>query len=265
MSYVECVEAQWVIGGTVNALNMTPAEWRHLQETYTVGELLMPCCKGAAVPKVSPNGHFHFAHASGACSESEESQWHLAAKSVVRATLETLGCVATVEEPGKGATGRWQADVWGERGEVRIAVEIQRSYQHLRDYRDRQEKYRQSGVRCIWLLRQDRLLTLFKSMRKARLTQDFAGGSLPISDGGFLPDVPVAALVIEKTGETQIQGGWALQATLGEVLEAVMTDRFRWHAGWWTLNAEEVMEEQLRLDRERLAASMAAVKKRRRR
>jgi len=39
-----------------------------------MGELLMPCCKGAAVPKVSPNGLQHFAHASGVCSESEESQ-----------------------------------------------------------------------------------------------------------------------------------------------------------------------------------------------
>lgn len=108
-----------------------------------MGDLLMPCCPAPAVPKLSP-GHPFFAHAGagGDCSTSEESQWHLAAKILVRSVLENLGCRATLEESGVGNSGRWQADVWAERDGVKLAVEIQRSYQSLRDYRRRQEPYR---------------------------------------------------------------------------------------------------------------------------
>jgi len=260
MSYVECIEARWKSGGTVNALRMTPAEWDHLQRTYTVGDLLMPCCEGAAVPKVSPNGHPFFAHASGACSESEESQWHRAAKSVVRATLEALGCTATLEAPGMGALGRWQADVWAARGDVRLAVEIQHSYQHLRDYRDRQAKYREAGVRCLWLLRQDRLVTLMTSMRKEN-----GRGMLLAGAGGFDPEVPVTGLALDEAGEAMIQGGWALQAPLADVLEGVLTGRFICVEGWWTLDTPEVLRERIRENEARAAANMAAMKTRKRR
>jgi hypothetical protein len=51
-----CVETQHVNGNPINALCMTREQWRLLLETHAMGELLMPCCKGAAVPKVSPNG-----------------------------------------------------------------------------------------------------------------------------------------------------------------------------------------------------------------
>jgi competence protein CoiA len=261
MSYVECVEAHTINGGVINAIRMTPAEWDGLQRTYKVGELLMPCCNGAAVPKVSPNGHPFFAHASGACSQSEESQWHQAAKHAVRATLEALGCVATVEKPGNGAVGRWQADVWGERGNQRIAVEIQHSYQHLRDYRDRQAKYREAGIRTLWLLRQDRIITLLNSMRKERHAQEFAGGVWPQGSGGFTADVPVACLNMDDPGAPQILRGMGLKSELGEVLEAVLSDRFIWVDGWWTLDTREVMLERIRLSNEQYEANIAAMSK----
>lgn len=262
MSYVECIEALHVSGGRVNALKMTPAEWRQLQDTYTMGELQMPCCKGNAVPKVSPNGHPFFAHASGACSESEESQWHQAAKHTVRATLEALGCVATLEEHGQGELGRWQADVWGERGQVRLAVEIQHSYQHLRDYRDRQARYRAAGVRCLWLARHDRLITLMKSMRNELHRE----GSLVQGHGGFDPQVPVTGLGLDEAGEARVLGGWPLVgATLADVLEGVLTERFICVDGWWTLDTAEVMRERIRETEERAAAAMASMPKKRRR
>lgn len=261
-SNITCVEARHINGGTVNALRMTPAEWDTLQRSYAMGELLMPCCKGAAVPKVSPNGHPFFAHASGACSESEESQWHQAAKHTVRATLEALGCAATLEASGMGALGRWQADVWGEREDVRLAVEIQHSYQHLRDYRDRQAKYRGAGVRCLWLLRHDRLITLMKSMRN----ELYREGGLVQGHGGFDPQVPVTGLGLDEAGEARVLGGWPLvSATLADVLEGVLTERFICVDGWWTLDTADVMRERIRATEERAAAAMASMPKKRRR
>ncbi|WP_233842283.1 competence protein CoiA family protein [Dyella sp. 2HG41-7] len=264
MSYVECIEALHVNGGTVNALKMTPAEWRQLQDTYTMGELQMPCCKGSAVPKVSPNGHPFFAHASGACSESEESQWHQAAKHTVRATLEALGCVATLEQPGQGELGRWQADVWGERGDMRIAVEIQRSYQHSRDYLDRQEKYRAAGVRTVWLLRLDRYRTLLMSLAKEKWRADRHNPNLE-RQGACHPDLPMAILTLDDAGEAKVTGASGFEATLPELLDAVMSDRFLCLEGLWCIDNLDAMKERMRLAREANAAKGPPPARRRRR
>ena len=246
MSYVECVEALHVNGGVVNALRMTPSEFDTLQRTYTLGELLMPCCKGAAVPKVSPNGHPHFAHASGACSASEESQWHQSAKHAVRTALETLGCVATLEEPGTGVTGRWQADVWGVRGDIRIAVEIQHSYQHLRDYQDRQAKYREAGIKTVWLLRQDRYRTLIMSLAKAKWRAD-PHNQPPERIGACHPDLPMAILTLGAAGDAKVTGASAFEATLLELLDAVLNDRFLCLEGLWCIDNLDTMKERMRL------------------
>lgn len=256
-----CVEARHIHGGTVNALRMSRTEFEALQKSYTVGELLMPCCPGAAVPKVSPNGLQHFAHASGVCSESEESQWHQRAKHTIRAHLEALGCTATVEEPGHGAGGRWQADVWGERGDIRIAVEIQRSYQHFRDYLERQAKYREAGVRTVWLLRLDRYRTLIssmaKEMRRADLHRD--------RPWSCHPDIPVAILTLDEAGEAKATGASGFEATLPTLLDAVMTDRFKWVEGLWCIDNLDAMNERMRLIREANEAKGPLPSRRRRR
>ena len=168
------IEAAYADGtGAANAPHMSQAQWEELQRAYCVGDLLMPCCNAPAIPKVSANGYLLCA--SRRCVHtSEESQWHLAAKILVRSVLEDLGCRASVECRVR-VMGRWQADVWGERNGVRLAVEIQRSYQSLRDYRKRQERYREAGVKSLWLLRQERYSTLTKSMGKERLRTEFGG------------------------------------------------------------------------------------------
>ncbi|KRC32042.1 hypothetical protein [Lysobacter sp. Root96] len=259
---VQFVEARRVGGdGVVNALRMTRTEWEQLQRTYSVGELVMPCCPSPAIPKLSPNGHPFFAHASGACSSSEESQWHQAAKILVRSALEDLGCTASMEEPGSGDRGRWQADVWAERGSVKLAVEIQRSYQSLRDYRDRQERYRAAGVLGLWLLRSDRYHTLCKSMGKERLRTEF-GGKFP-PEGHFSPclaDVPVARLELEP--DPTITGAGFFSASVPQLLDAVLTGRFRCIDGLWCIDNLDSMRQALKDSRDRAAAEREAKRRR---
>lgn len=230
------IEAKYANGaGVVNALRLTSAQWLELQRSYQVGSLIMSCCTSPAIPKVSANGHPFFAHAGGACSTSEESQWHLAAKTLVRSALEELGCRATTEEPGSGNAGRWQADVWAERGPTKLAVEIQHSYQSLRDYRDRQERYRTAGIQVLWLLRAERYMTLIKSMGKERLRSEF-GGKFPPSGhfGPCVADVPVACLEFEP--EPLITGAGLFSASVPKLLEATLSGRFRWADGWWCID-----------------------------
>lgn len=255
MAIIEAVYANGT--GVANALRMSPAQWLELQRTYRVGDLLMPCCNAPAIPKVSANGHPFFAHLGDMCSTSEESQWHLAAKILVRSVLEDLGCQASVEEPGSGDTGRWQADVWGERAGVRLAVEIQRSYQSLRDYRTRQERYRAEGIKALWLLRQERYSTLTKSMSKERLRTEFGGKFPPAGHfGPCLADVPIARLELEPAAT--ITGAGFFTATLPDLLEAVLSDRFLCIDGLWCIDNLDTMSRAAQLARERAAAQRRA-------
>lgn len=252
------IEATYSNGtGVANALRMSQAQWEELQQSYRVGDLLMPCCNAPAVPKVSANGHPFFAHLDDACSTSEESQWHLSAKILVRSVLEDLGCRASVEMPGSGDAGRWQADVWGERGGAKLAVEIQRSYQSLRDYRRRQARYRAEGVKALWLLRQERYSTLTKSMGKERLHAEFGGKFPPAGHfGPCLADIPVAMLELEPA--ISITGAGLFTASLPDLLEAMLSDRFLCIDGNWCIDNLDSMSRAAHIARERPAAPSPA-------
>lgn len=252
------IEAAYADGtGVANALRMSQVQWHELQRNYRVGDLQMPCCSAPAVPKVSANGYPFFAHLGGACTTSEESQWHLAAKILVRSVLEDLGCRASVEMPGSGDAGRWQADVWGERNGVRLAVEIQRSYQSLRDYRKRQGRYSDEGVKSRWLLGQERYSTLAKSMGKERLRTEF-GGKFPPGGhfGPCLPDLPVAMLELEPV--PTIKGAGFFTATLPDLLEAVLSNRFLCIDGLWCINNLDSMSSAAKRSHELAAAKRVA-------
>jgi hypothetical protein len=61
---------------------------------------------------------------------------------------------AEVERYGTTPDGNsWEADVYLETNGQKIAIEIQLSRQSLEDYLYRTERYRQSGVKVVWLVR----------------------------------------------------------------------------------------------------------------
>ena len=257
---VMVIEAAYASGiGTANALRMSATQWQELQRTYRVGDLLMPCCDAPAVPKISANGHPFFAHLGGACSTSEESQWHIAAKAHVRSALEDLGCKASMEFPGSGNAGRWQANVWGERNGVKLAVEIQRSYQSLSDYRKRQQRYHSEGIKALWLLRTERYETLITSMAKDRLRTEF-GGKFPPSGhfGPCVSDLPVAILELDPV--PAVKGAGFFVATLPSLLEAVLSQRFLCIDGLWCIDNLDSMNRATQLAREEAAAKRIASK-----
>ncbi len=233
-------------GEAVYASLWPPYEWDRLKEQYSVGDFLMPCCNSNAIPKTSPNGLQFFAHHSDECTTSPESLWHIASKDSVLKALYTLNISATQERPG-GDTGRkWTADVYFELEHRKIAIEIQHSYQHLKKYFSRQQRYVESGVECYWVLYPPRYLTLSKSTSQYRLKNEFnnAFPSDPdVSIGlGQIETLPTVMFDPEK--ERSIYGPDFFSATTIDWIEAIVSKRFYYQPeGWKIYNLRQITLE----------------------
>ncbi len=218
-------------GTIVDASVLTPSAWRELQVTYHVGELSMPCCGAPAVPKTSPNGLRFFAHAAGTCGSAPETIWHETAKQTVRDTARALGYQAALEQPGRTGDQRWCADVWLDIPGSPVAIELQHSYQHLRTYLERHERYQNAGVRCLWLLMKERYMTLGKATLKKRFVEEF-GRKWPEGEGQCLRELPMAMLDLDSSAFVR---GVRLQAPLSDVLKAFVEDSLIWQTGAWVM------------------------------
>lgn len=112
----------------------------------------MPCCGVPAIPKTSLRGTFFFAHARrGECSTADESPEHLYCKSIIAKAALDAGWQVTTERPGVSPSGEeWIADVFCEKGNAKVALEVQISPQTGAETERRQKRYKESGVRCAW-------------------------------------------------------------------------------------------------------------------
>lgn len=220
-------------GQVVHVAAFTETTWSALQQSYRVGELAMPCCGAPAIPKTSANGRRFFAHAGGECGTSPEGLWHLAAKRLVAGLGRDRGWDVREEAAGGDGVDCWKADVLLEHEGVRVVVELQHSYLHLREFLRRQERYQRAGVRCVWMLPGDGYLRLTKAMGKARVATAFAGRAPKEGFFPCLPELPAVALEFEP--EVCIVGAALFRASPAEVLDAAMSGRFIWEAGAWMI------------------------------
>lgn len=219
----------------MDAAAFTGAEWEALKERTIVGDFVMPCCQAPAVLKTSINGLPFFAHLFDECATAPETMWHRSGKASILAALTSIGIESRQEVPGRSPSGdKWEADVlFSVPGRV-IVIELQRSYQHLRDFVRRHERYAVSGVECYWLVRPELFLTLGKSTSRLLLKRDYdntwpAGGI----GTGMLPELPVAMFDPEKV--QPIQFGGCKSATVPNWLECILNKTYQYRDGTWSL------------------------------
>lgn len=137
----------------IYAWDMDEREWLDLRHSPEAQKLTMGCCDRKAIMRKSVLGTQHFAHARrGECTTASETPEHLYLKSVAARAAKAAGWKVTTEHHGQTPEGeKWIADVFCQKGDTRVAIEIQWSRQSVEEFVRRQVKYRSSGVRCAWL------------------------------------------------------------------------------------------------------------------
>lgn len=139
-------------GDEIVAPLLDGAAWDDLVARVRGGEveLRMPCCDAVARPRVSPLGTCHFFHQRrGDCDWKPETAEHLAIKAKVIELFSRRGWVARPEVSGEA----WRADVLASDGDRHVVVEVQLSPQDAETTRQRTARYRDAGLRSVWLMR----------------------------------------------------------------------------------------------------------------
>ena len=103
--------------------------------------------------------------------------------------------------------GLWTADVLAERGKHRIAFEVQWSPQNQEETAQRQERYRNSGVRGLWLMSRPSGLQISKEVPSLLVQVDLdtrtANIKIPAMESMGLTDHLVKSLVAGLQREHQ--------------------------------------------------------------
>ena len=144
-------------GRGIQAFDLADEQWRALElKNRKTRHLRMPCCGSQVILKKSHLGTQFFAHKTvGRCATAPETEAHLQLKKTVVDAARANGWEAATEVPGASPLGeQWTADVLAKKKTHKVAVEIQWAGQTNEETMRRQERYRQSGIRGLWLLRQ---------------------------------------------------------------------------------------------------------------
>ncbi|TCU15104.1 competence protein CoiA [Rhizobium sullae] len=147
---------------SLHAFDLSADAWRELSErNRKKRSLRMPCCSAAATMRRSRRGTQFFAHkAAGDCSTAPEKEAHLRLKQIAVEAARKYGWDARTEVIGQTPSGDpWTADVLARKNSAVVAIEIQWSAQTPEETLRRHERYKQSGIRCLWLLRKTMVAT----------------------------------------------------------------------------------------------------------
>jgi len=137
----------------ISSFDYDKTSWEEVKSSYRKMGLTMPCCSAKAIPKTSKLGNYYFAHSiKGDCTSVAESQEHLYVKGVVAKAAKEAGWNVKTEWQGASSSGeKWIADVYCVKGNSQVALEIQLSRQTSEETFSRQNRYKNSKVRCAWL------------------------------------------------------------------------------------------------------------------
>lgn len=205
----------------IQAFDLTVEQWESLKaNNRKKRHLRMPCCGSSVVLKKSRRGIRFFAHSKvGQCVTADEREEHRILKALAVEVARECGWTAETEVSGSTpADEQWRADVLATKGNAKIAIEVQWSGQVDDETLRRQERYRQSGVRGLWLLRQPGF----------PISQDLPavciGGTI---EQGFHALLPHSWSRMTRNHRKEMTG-WKAVTPMADFIRAAMTKRLRW-------------------------------------
>lgn len=205
----------------IQAFDLNSDEWAALRvENRKRRHLRMSCCGSPVVLKKSRRGTQFFAHTKiGRCLTADEREEHRVLKEMVVQVARNCGWAAEAEVAGTSPDGeKWRADVLATKGTVKVAIEIQWSGQIDEETLRRQERYRRSGVRGLWLLRQPEF-PMSKDLPAVCI-----GGNL---DYGFRALLPHWWGSMSRADRREMKG-WKSNLPMHEFVRAALSERLKW-------------------------------------
>src|SRR3954454_9060851 len=137
-------------GAVYHAWAMSPSAWEDLKASYRDRGLTAPCCGAPVVPVRSPTGWQFFRHRPNTGCDLRESVAHIVCKSIMARAAARLGLEVATE--ARADDGTWVADVLVRHPNWTVALEAQLSRIPLAAIEERQERYREGGIRGAWLV-----------------------------------------------------------------------------------------------------------------
>jgi competence protein CoiA len=205
----------------IQAFDLNNEQWEALKAQNSHPTLLrMPCCGSDVVLKKSMRGTRFFAHKKvGYCLSGAESEEHRHLKALAVKVARSCGWQAETEVSGVSLLGEpWQADVLAIKGNKKVAIEVQWSRQAIDDILRRQQRYTESGVRGLWLLRHPAFPVI------EELPAACIGGTV---DEGFHALLPYQRTRMTQNDRLNLLG-WKAVLPMHAFLSAAFDRRLRW-------------------------------------
>lgn len=209
------------LGNRIQSFEINDEDWRDLEtKNRRERHLRMSCCSAEVVLKRSSRGIQFFAHKhTGPCTTAPESEEHRQLKLLAVEAAIACGWDAQAEVSGSTRGGEeWRADVLATKGNAEVAIEIQWSGQVHEETLRRQRRYRDSGVRGLWLLRQPG----FPNTRD--LPAVCIGGDLETGFAALLPHSDTNMRALDRRNPSY----WRQTMPMVEFLQAAFDRRLKW-------------------------------------
>lgn len=200
--------------------------WNDFKKNYEIGKIKMICCDANAIPKTSMRFTRFFAHQNGECATAPETVWHKTAKKFIINQLSKKGITAVQEKIGF----EWIADIYFEIDDKKYAIEIQRSPQTLPTYLERQEKYNNSDVEAIWLLKHSRYKTISKAIGYYILKNVY-NNKFP-SNSGIMPALQSLPVFYIDESNFRIKGVGKFDQSIPDFISAIVENTMFFDICW---------------------------------
>lgn len=213
---------------TICSVEYDAAKWDELRALNAAeNHLRLECCGSRVTLKTSKLGTRFFAHRQrGECASPADTAEDLFVKErIARAISEAGWSIATEVHGNAPDGGHWIAGVMAERGKHRVAFEVQWLPQLQDVTAARQEQYRLSGVRGLWLFNRPSGIQVSKDVPSLLIEVDVDRLSAWVR----VPAEETAGFTDHSARKAAYL--WSQRIELGRFIRGCLDRRFVWAPG----------------------------------